>query len=225
MSLELTREFLEKQLIIPGSRLTRQWLDDECLALWLLQVDQADQKLSPAEITTLWNRLPFWSFAWAGGRALANFIVNNHDLVEGKTVLDFGCGSGIAGIAAALRGAKKVYVADIDAHALMAVEINSALNGVHLDVIDINDLPDGIDLLIASDVLYDISSDTDLTQLMNRIPNWLVAENEKVAPKHIDIRCLDQVTTNTLPRIGDFDESVIIDIYAKMSESSVRVLN
>lgn len=50
--------------------------------------------------------------------------------LTGKTVLDFGCGSGVLAIAALLLGAKEVYACDIDPQALLATRENAKLNGV-----------------------------------------------------------------------------------------------
>lgn len=53
--------------------------------------------------------------------------------VKGKVVIDYGCGSGILGIAAALLGAKKVIGVDIDPQALEATQANADRNGVQID--------------------------------------------------------------------------------------------
>ncbi len=50
--------------------------------------------------------------------------------VKDKIVIDYGCGSGILGVAALLLGAKKVYATDIDPQAVLATQQNAALNGV-----------------------------------------------------------------------------------------------
>jgi ribosomal protein L11 methyltransferase len=50
--------------------------------------------------------------------------------LEGKRLIDFGCGSGILGVAAALRGAAEVVAIDHDPQALMATESNALRNGV-----------------------------------------------------------------------------------------------
>jgi ribosomal protein L11 methyltransferase len=50
--------------------------------------------------------------------------------LEGKTVLDFGCGSGILAIAAALLGARQVEALDLDPQALSATAENATRNGV-----------------------------------------------------------------------------------------------
>ncbi len=47
-----------------------------------------------------------------------------------KTVIDYGCGSGILAIAAAKLGASSVYAVDIDPQALMASDRNASDNGV-----------------------------------------------------------------------------------------------
>ena len=50
--------------------------------------------------------------------------------VTGKCVVDFGCGSGILGIAAALKGAERVVCVDNDPQALEATLENATRNGV-----------------------------------------------------------------------------------------------
>lgn len=50
--------------------------------------------------------------------------------LKDKVVIDYGCGSGILGVAALLLGAKKVYATDIDPQAVLATQQNAELNGV-----------------------------------------------------------------------------------------------
>ncbi|CCQ09527.1 Ribosomal protein L11 methyltransferase [Pseudoalteromonas luteoviolacea B = ATCC 29581] len=50
--------------------------------------------------------------------------------LSGKTVVDFGCGSGILGIAALKLGAQRVIGIDIDPQAIAATKDNAARNGV-----------------------------------------------------------------------------------------------
>ena len=61
---------------------------------------------------------PFWAFAWAGGQALARYLLDHPDSVRGRCVLDFAAGSGLVGIAAAKAGATQVTAVDIDAFAI-----------------------------------------------------------------------------------------------------------
>ena len=52
------------------------------------------------------------------------------ETLAGKSVLDFGCGSGILAIAAARLGARQVEALDLDPQALIATAENAARNGV-----------------------------------------------------------------------------------------------
>lgn len=71
--------------------------------------------------------------------------------LTGQYVIDYGCGSGILAIAAALLGAKKVIGVDIDPQALQATQENAKRNGVEIDTYLPEDCPDlPCDLLIAN---------------------------------------------------------------------------
>jgi len=73
---------------------------------------------------------PYWAFAWAGGQALARYVLDNAEVVRGKSVLDFGSGSGLVGIAAMKAGARSVLSADIDKYAAAAIALNARANDV-----------------------------------------------------------------------------------------------
>jgi predicted nicotinamide N-methyase len=75
---------------------------------------------------------PYWAFSWAGGQALARFVLDHPAFVRDKAVLDFGAGGAVEGIAAALRGAH-VLAADIDPMAVEAAFLNAALCGVPIE--------------------------------------------------------------------------------------------
>jgi len=101
---------------------------------------------------------PYWAFAWAGGQAMARYLLDTPEICRGQRVLDLGAGSGISGIAAARTGAAHVLAADIDALALAATSLNSKANGVHLDVTGENLLeqpgPKG-GVVIVGDLFYE----------------------------------------------------------------------
>lgn len=103
---------------------------------------------------------PFWGFCWAGGQAMARYVLDRPALVRGKRVLDFGAGGGIVGIAAAKAGALRIAAADIDPIALCAIGMNAALNGVTIETIGENLLEvveprAAYDVVLVGDVLYD----------------------------------------------------------------------
>src|SRR5579859_366939 len=100
-----------------------------------IQVYQADDPIG------LWRRTeltsgpagldpPYWAFAWAGGLALARYLLDHPEIAEGRRVIDVAAGSGVAAIAAAKAGAAAVTAYDIDPVAAVAIEMNAAANGV-----------------------------------------------------------------------------------------------
>ena len=101
---------------------------------------------------------PFWAFAWAGGQALARYLLDHPAVVTGRSMLDFGAGSGLVAIAAAKAGAVSVVAAEIDNFAAAAIAENAALNDVEIAV-QTADLLDtvnsGWDIVTAGDVCYE----------------------------------------------------------------------
>ena len=96
------------------------------------------------EVVSLWRKTeeeleaegvppPYWAFAWAGGQALARYILDNPDIVGGRAALDFGSGSGLVAIAAMKAGAASVLAADLDAFALAAIALNAEANGASVE--------------------------------------------------------------------------------------------
>jgi predicted nicotinamide N-methyase len=105
---------------------------------------------------------PYWAFAWAGGQALARHVLDNPEMVAGKTVLDIGSGSGLVAIAAKLASAQRVIANDIDAFAIEACKLNAGANAVELEINGDNIMQsaDGIapehpDVIFFGDVFYE----------------------------------------------------------------------
>jgi predicted nicotinamide N-methyase len=103
---------------------------------------------------------PFWAFAWAGGQALARYLLDHPETVRGRTVIDIASGSGLVSIAAARAGAAAVTAYDIDPLAAAAIEVNAAANGVTVqavcaDVLDRDELPAaGTGAVLVADAFY-----------------------------------------------------------------------
>ena len=134
------------------------------------------------EITPIWQATeeslaragvppPFWAFAWAGGQALARFLLDHPEEVAGRAVLDFGAGSGLVAIAAAKAGAVRVLAAEIDHFGVAAIAANAELNGVSM-VVTNADLLDTVDasleVVTAGDVCYE-------KPMADRVTPWLAA--------------------------------------------------
>jgi predicted nicotinamide N-methyase len=67
---------------------------------------------------------------WAGGQALARYLLDHPDIVRGRTVFDLASGSGLVAIAAAKAGAASVTASDVDRFAVAAIALNAQANGV-----------------------------------------------------------------------------------------------
>lgn len=132
--------------LVPEIRL---YLAEESVPIW----QKTEEELGEMNVPP-----PFWAFAWAGGQALARYLLDNPSLVAGKTVIDLGSGSGLTAIAAKLAGAASVLGADIDAFSCAAVRLNAALNDVALDVTGEDLLaraPDPADVVLVGDLFYE----------------------------------------------------------------------
>jgi predicted nicotinamide N-methyase len=158
-----------RQFILDNTRLQRPPHTPE------LQLHLAD------EITPIWRMTeealeaiglppPFWAFAWAGGQALARYLLDNPAIVSGKAVLDFASGSGLVAIAAAKAGAARVLAADIDGYCGAALALNAQANGVVVGFTDADLLdappPAWADVILAGDICYE-------KPLAERVMAWL----------------------------------------------------
>lgn len=121
------------------------------LRLWLL-AEQVDLEEACAPFGDD-GAPPYWAFCWGGGQALARWLLDHPLLVRGLDVVDLGTGSGVAAIAAARAGARRVVAVDVDPTALEVTRANAAENGVVLETS--TRAPDACDVLLASDVLYE----------------------------------------------------------------------
>ncbi|BAR98789.1 class I SAM-dependent methyltransferase [Blastochloris viridis] len=137
---------LQPLAFVPEIRLH---LAGEAVPLW---------QATEAELGRIQLPPPFWAFAWAGGQALARFVLDNAGEFAGRRVLDFASGSGLVAIAAAKAGAG-VTAADIDPFAVAAIGLNATANAVEIaveaaDQLDRPPMP-GVDVVMVGDVFYE----------------------------------------------------------------------
>jgi predicted nicotinamide N-methyase len=128
------------------------YVADEAVPLWQKTEEELGRMGLPP---------PFWAFAWAGGQALARYILDHPETVKGRRMLDIASGSGLVAIAAALAGASAVTANDIDPFAIAAITLNAHTNGVSLQSETIDRL-DGettrfadFDTVLAGDIFYE----------------------------------------------------------------------
>ncbi|WP_374573121.1 methyltransferase [Phenylobacterium sp.] len=143
-------------------------LADEVTPIWRMTEEALEEIGLPP---------PFWAFAWAGGQALARYVLDHPAEAGGKRVIDFASGSGIVAIAAAKAGAAHVLAADIDPFCGAALALNAEANGVAIDFTD-QDLLDApapeAEVILAGDICYE-------RPLATRVMAWLTAAKARGA--------------------------------------------
>jgi predicted nicotinamide N-methyase len=130
---------------------------DEAVPIWRKTEEELDAMGLPP---------PYWAFAWAGGQALARYVLDHPETVAGKRVLDLAAGSGLVAIAAARAGATPVIAADIDLFSEPAIALNADANNVYIEIITRDLLDDGLcdrpapqapryDVILVGDLFYE----------------------------------------------------------------------
>ena len=139
--------------LVPGLRC---FCADDELPLWQA-VEAALGRRVPA---------PFWAVPWPGAQALARVVADGLVDVRGRVVVDVGCGSGLAGVAAAHAGAARVVAVDVDPLAVAVARLAAEAEGVadRIDVVvadpvtgddDPAVVPAGA-VVLAGDVVYNV---------------------------------------------------------------------
>jgi predicted nicotinamide N-methyase len=138
------------------------YLADDAVSLWQLTEEQLGELGLPP---------PFWAFAWAGGQALARYVLDHPEIVRGQSVLDVASGSGLVAIAAMKAGAASALAIDIDAFASHAAILNAELNSVSVQTSDADPVgqPTDAQVILVGDLFYD-------RDLAPRVLDWLIAQ-------------------------------------------------
>jgi len=126
---------------------------DEAVPIW---------RKTEEELAAMGLPPPYWAFAWAGGQALARYVLDHRETVAGLRVLDLAAGSGLVAIAAARAGAAPVIAADIDAFTDPAIALNAAANDVYIEIV-VRDLLEDLhpadqpryDVILVGDLFYE----------------------------------------------------------------------
>jgi predicted nicotinamide N-methyase len=179
------------------------WLADEAVPIW---------KKTEDELGAMGLAPPFWAFAWAGGQALARYVLDKPAIARGKRVLDFASGSGLVAIAAAKAGAVDVEASDIDAFAIAAMDANAAENHVAITARD-EDLigsDEGWDVVLAGDVSYEKSMAEAVTawlfSLSRRGATVLIGDPRR---SYLAVSRLESVIEYRVPVTRELEDSEI----------------
>ncbi|WP_317933191.1 class I SAM-dependent methyltransferase [Halioxenophilus sp. WMMB6] len=217
----LTEKLREK---IPNGELALTRLPQcDAIQLWLLDANYPQWQLSHEQAAELMDNPPFWSFCWASGQVLAKQILANPEWVAGRSLLDFGAGSGVVAIAAKLAGAREVWVCDQDANALLAAEANAALNGVSLQLCNELSTAPSTDLVTVADVFYDRDNLPLLATMQKKFGEILMADCRLKGEPLPGLTIVDFQRSHTVPDLSELDEFNNVYIYRSTGVSTQAV--
>ena len=192
---------------LPGAELGFQAVP-ECngLNLLLIQPGFDPRLLSGDQLEKLSDDPPYWIFCWASGRAMARRILAGRLDVRDKVVADFGAGSGVVAIAAKMAGAKRGFACDIDATCRELTQLNAAFNQVDVEVVSsLDEVQCALDLVVASDVLYEAANLRFLDMMLGVCADVLVADSRLKSMPDKRFRYIDRVYTTSFP---DYQEAL-----------------
>lgn len=193
------------QKTLPDARIETVRLPQcDAIRLGLINADYQTGPLDPEVMQAVIRAPAYWAFCWGSGLALARYLLDQPEWVRGRTVIDLGSGSGVAGIAAALAGADEVIACDTDPQARLATELNADLNGVQIRVQD--NLPARAELLLMADVLYDRSNLPLLGLAQSHAAEVLVADSRVTDLPDSSYQEIGRIEALTIPNLGEFDE-------------------
>jgi len=182
-----------------------------------------ERRLSDDDIAAVFETPAYWSFCWASGQAMARRILDQPDLVAGKTVLDFGSGSGVVAIAAVKAGARRVIACDLDPGALLAVAANAGLNGIAANgeilvlsgdcFLAAKAEAKQVDLLLAADVLYDAENKPLLERFLREFGQVLIADSRVRNFNEPGYEFTGAERSITFPDLGEFEEFKTVNFY------------
>ena len=182
--------------------------------LYLVSSQTPGSQSIQANISQLMETPPYWALCWAGGQVLARYILDHPEMVKGKTVVDFGAGSGVVAIAAAMAGARQIYACDIDPNAIEAIKANAQLNHVELETCEsIDNINRPIDLILAADLLYDDKNLPLLQQFQSCAERVLVADSRYTQFDQPNQTLLLQTDAATCPDLDNTGEYSRVSVY------------
>jgi predicted nicotinamide N-methyase len=190
-----------------------------------LRIHQADDAIALWEETEARHggpglAPPFWAFPWAGGQALARYVLDNPSSVAGRSVCDIAAGSGLVALAAARAGAARVHAVEIDPYAIAAIVMNAAANGLTVTTLLADLLADasaapGAEVLLAGDVFYS-------REMAARMLAFFRTARARGSDVLVGDPGRAYVPADALERLADYDVPVIRDLEdAEMRHATV----
>jgi len=184
--------------------------------LALLNDSYPQHELDSDAVSYIMDNPLYWAFCWASGQVLARYILDHPELVVGQRVLDFGAGSGVVAIAAALAGASSVIACDLQYSSLDACCYNAGLNGVSLSLSDDFFKTPEVDVILAADVLYDRENLGWLEIFNGKAERVLVADSRIRDLNVASFFPVAQVISSTIPDLDESAEFKRVTIYSNV---------
>ena len=168
---------------------------------------------------------PFWAFCWAGGQALARWVLDHRATIVGRRVLDLGCGGGVAALAAARAGAALVAANDIDPLALTMVTRNARLNRATITLLegDLLDAPpaEPWDIILVGDLCYSATTSQRLiTWLQRRAADGSTVLLGDPGRKYLPSAGLTEVAHYAVPTSRELEDQVVRETVVWRVQSS-----
>jgi predicted nicotinamide N-methyase len=175
------------------------YLAHEAVPLWQKTEDELGEMGLPP---------PFWAFAWAGGQALARYVLDHPETVRGKRVIDLAAGSGLVGIAAMKSGASQVLAADIDEFANVAISLNAQHNQVEVSATRddlLETMVKRVDVILVGDLFYEKS-------IASRCYDWLLKAKQEGVHVMIGDPGRSYLPKDKLTKIAEYSVPVTRDL-------------
>jgi predicted nicotinamide N-methyase len=180
---------------VPGRPDLSAWQARDVFDLWQAWEKESGEK----------KDIPYWATVWPAARSLAAWLGSHPEAARGKTVLDLGCGGGVAGLAAKRAGAFRVIANDLDPAALAMAERNAALNGLALETASADLLayppePEW-ELILVADLFYEKSAAAKMLDWLRRAlaqgARVLIADATRPFAPRAGVRLLQEETYAT----------------------------
>lgn len=175
------------------------WLATEVTPLWQATEVWLQQQNCPP---------PYWAFVWAGGQALARYVLDHPEHFAGKRVIDFATGSGIVAIAAAKAGAVEVLGTEIDHLALAATRLNAVANDVAVEARQAPwDDPAfaRADIILAADICYEQKMTAELIGKLRQLAVDKLVLLSDPGRAYLPKTRLEELTSYVIPTSFDLE--------------------
>jgi len=207
-------------LRIPNGKLINTPIPGTNISLRLLNEDYPQQALSYEQATALMDNPPYWCFCWASGQVMAQTFFDNPADIKNKNILDFGCGSGVVGIAAKMNGANQVVCCDIDEMALAITHINAQENQCDVELSpSLQQFFDNFNsqqwVICVADVFYDTDNLPLLELFCEQFADVWVSDSRTKPDQLQQLTFHSKHTSNTIPDLDESAQFRYVNTYRK----------